>query len=157
MTHEFGHWLGMMHTDQSPDCSPGVAKTGIMRATLNGNQNPQGLSDQDKCQFMKLYCPSITSVKWDEVVSPVPGVSGLLLQTVNGIGVIQNVDCEVRTVLAYTTDGRNLGQLKSNYDPGSKKLDIDFSSVPDGALVLVFDCAGKQQPIQRLFLIQRVN
>ncbi|MCX6141108.1 MAG: hypothetical protein NTX15_09825 [Candidatus Kapabacteria bacterium] len=157
MLHELGHWLGLFHPDETPDCAPGVVKTGIMKKSVFGNENPNELSDQDKCAFMKLYCPTLTSVEWDEIVNDDPNVGGLLLHISDDIGIIRNVECDVNSVSAFDIQGRNLGDMKFAFDASSKRLEIDFHNVSNGPVLVEFNCSGRQAPIRRLFLVQRVN
>lgn len=145
----------MMHTDQNPDCFPGQPKTGIMRAALNGNQNPQGLSDQDKCQFMKLYCPTLTSVEWEDVREARDNAPGLLLQLSGNTGTIIGVDCEIASVQAYDIEGRDLGNVRFDSNPVGKRLTLDFGSIADGAIILTFTCSDRREIVRRLFMIQR--
>jgi len=155
LAHEVGHWLGMRHTDELPDCEPGVTKTGIMQANTVVNKAPRTLSDQDKCQFMQLYCPLKTSVTWEEISAPTNSSKSLLLELDGGYGVIRGVDCEIISVRAYTTDGRNVGLLPFKSEPSDRSLTIDCNSLVDGVIVLVFDCSNRKEPFQRIVLIHR--
>lgn len=90
ITHEIGHWAGLIHPDaENPPnntlrCDKtGAPSRGIMTSTTTSGTNPKGISDQDKCQFMRLYCPTITSI--DQEVKLIAAKDELMVCITSGV------------------------------------------------------------------------
>lgn len=155
LTHEVGYWLGMRHTDEAPFCYPGTSKTGIMTARTPANRDPRELSDQDKCQFMKLYCPLTTSVTWEDVIRPSTEKNVLVLRAHGGTATVTGVTCEQSSIRAFTVDGRALGMLASYFDPTERILSIDVRSIESGVVALVLSCKDTSTVLRRMFFIDQ--
>ena len=54
-----------------------------MTSTTTSGTNPKGISDQDKCQFMRLYCPTITSI--DQEVKLIAAKDELMVCITSGV------------------------------------------------------------------------
>lgn len=157
VTHEFGHWVGMRHPDATPDCAPGVTKTGIMIRNTTANRAPRRLSEEDKCQFMKLYCPTLTSVRWESVANPNPNDQGVELRLTGQWANIDNVDCDITSVVIYDLEGRVIGNPQVQKEMSGKQVRIDFGAVANGPVMVVFYCSGSCSTVRRTFLIVRDN
>lgn len=157
VTHEFGHWLGMRHLDDTPDCSPGVTKHGIMIKNTTANRDPRSLSDQDKCQFMKLYCPVLTTVPWEDVINPKRNDCAIPLRMTGRWATISDIDCDVTAVVVVDLEGRVLHNPQIILEQRSKQLHIDFGTVASGPIMVLFQCTGNRSPVHRTFLVIRDN
>lgn len=65
IAHELGHALGFDHHDDSNGNStcPPFVNSGLMNTATKANTPRIGLQQDDKCQFVSLYCPNLLSIE----------------------------------------------------------------------------------------------
>lgn len=144
LTHEIGHWAGMMHPDNDNPpaytlrCNPvGAPSTGLMTSTTSSGTDPKGLSDADKCQFMRLYCPTITGI--EEEVRLI-AASGEQMTIVTGDLYHWNVGgCASDALRAWNIQGEELAAPP--FTRGSDgRLTLYCHTLPRGVIVLSLTC-----------------
>ncbi len=144
ITHEIGHWAGLLHpdADNPPNftlrCDPiGAPSTGLMTSNLASDKPPKGLSDQDKCQFMRLYCPTITSVHEE--------VRHFVAERTTAAIVVRDHytwnagPCEKNVLRAWNLNGEELPIPHFRSDVNGF-VTIFCSELPKGVIVLSMTC-----------------
>lgn len=93
LAHEIAHLYGLDHYQE---CKPYTgASTGIMNETISADLPLQGLTDDDKCMFARLYCNAVHVEDSDSLFSkiqvktyPTPTQNTLNIEfTINGVAV----------------------------------------------------------------------
>lgn len=153
LLHEMGHWFGLEHPDEPPACYPQGQVDGVMHSVMQPNVPPKALTMQDKCQFMKLYCSTLTSIPWNDIREQQLTQEKFAVSKASGQVSILHFDCDRAAVDAHSIDGRYLGSLPCHLEPATRKLNIDISGLSYGTVVLTFVCGDRDEIMRKLFVL----
>jgi hypothetical protein len=144
LTHELGHWAGMMHPDaENPPnytllCDPvGAPSTGLMTSSTSSGTEPKGLSDQDKCQFMRLYCPTITGI--EEEIRLVYATRKIVVVSIRDVYRWKVDGCDGSVLRAWSVSGEEIQHpVYSHVSDGY--INVYCHTMPRGVFVLSLTC-----------------
>ncbi len=160
MEHEIGHWLGLMHPESGPpngnstyacpNCytnNPYVTPaqkynpSGFWTVMAQGNniQNDTALllTNEDSCQFKKLYCEEDVSVKlapqrdnwFNPEVFPNPSNGGMTLT-------FTSIAPSLTQIAVYDVLGNEVKEVCNGYmNPGPYSIPLGTESLPSGNYV----------------------
>ncbi|MFZ1572690.1 MAG: T9SS type A sorting domain-containing protein [Chlorobiota bacterium] len=144
--HELGHYLGFLHFDENEetgrvykcksDTSVGVMNDG---GSAYPNSPRLGLTNDDKCRFMKLYCPEKTSGVQNKLevsknclkdIYPNPTSKSLKIP-------FELNKSELVKMCITNLKGKILNQVfKEELTQGKYTLDLDIADYPNGIYFL---------------------
>lgn len=137
--HELGHWAGLEHND---DCTGG--SDGVMNALTINNTRRTKLTQDDKCSFAKLYCPTIVGVNEHMAdknkssgVSPNPSTDMVK------ITVSENCLHGDAELMLYDLLGNLV--IKRSIDMGNESVEFDTSQLENGVFTYVIRSKGCSQ------------
>lgn len=150
LAHEIGHLFGLAdyRRNEQTRCPPDIS-FGIMEGFvgdgyyLNYNQGRKGLSQDDKCAFMKLMCPKLLPVE-EEIASrndkiyPNPATSKTSI----------NFYCERNGRVNFTLVnqlGQKIQNFERAYSEGEHTMVFDISDFPPGVYFCIIEFVGKKE------------
>lgn len=129
LQHELGHMYGLQHFDEH--CIS-EGNTGQMKSVRYANQPYSGLSNDDKCAFMKLYCNNLVSVQENQTSSNVRNFPN---PAINELNIEFNVKSSFENVsiLCYDVYGKYLGTFYNKVvNKGVHNTQINLSGFVKG-------------------------
>ncbi len=127
--------MGLYHHDDGVICDK--TNTGLMNAYVISYRKYSDLTDDDKCQYMKLYCPTkiVTSVDNEEIkvikdvnLFPNPAKNSVVLEVASQFF---NSDFDLYIIDQIGVKQNNIKFIK--FDKSDKfYIDIDVSSLLPG-------------------------
>lgn len=130
IAHEIGHLYGLSHFDKFCTTEGNV---GIMHSELKPNKPKKGLSNDDKCAFMKLYCNNLTPVE------EVQNINEKIRNYPNPTSNIINIEFGIETlnkkviINIYDIFGNYLGEFyNKQLNKSTNETQIDISSLLKG-------------------------
>lgn len=128
--HELGHWMGIEHPDNGPPdfaayCQPPVRNIGntAMRSKSFANSQPIQLSMEDKCAFMKLYCPQLTGVLLYEANLIVKSGKAIIVENSLSLCDLYQIDPQM-AVSIWSINGDYLETISIGNDNGNCNLQL---------------------------------
>ncbi len=160
MEHEIGHWLGLMHPESGPpngsatyactNCytnNPYITKSktvnpaGFWTVMAQGLNFPGDtallLTNEDSCQFKKLYCPADVSVKlgtqtndwFHPEIFPNPSSGGMTLT-------FNIISQSFTQISIYDLLGKKIKEVLSDYsEEGPQSISLGTETLPSGNYV----------------------
>ncbi len=130
LTHEIGHMYGLMHFDEFCTSEGNV---GIMDSKVTANIPKEGLSNDDKCAFMKLYCNTLVpvndyTVMTNEVTSfPNP------INTRFNVKFAVRGDNKIVKIQIFNVSGKYINEVyNDNLSNGIHTIPLNISYLSDG-------------------------
>lgn len=163
--HEIGHWLGLHHPEGDAgkgdyylchncytanplyaitgDYNPDGYKTVMAQNNVEVNTPTFNLTDEDKCQFQQLYCPS--NIDWADCPA---GVKGVTLNNAPSPEIYPNPTtggCQLKyevsdrslvQIAIYDLLGNRVRLVSSDYEEsGNRTIPLGTESLPSGQYV----------------------
>jgi hypothetical protein len=137
--HELGHWLGFDHPgsldENGEPCNEDAdaVDESIMGTPLASGQE-EGLTEHDKCMYMKLYCCDASTSVEEGYIEPINfSVAPNPASDILTITLAQNIHPLGYSARLVDINGRNVLQTELQV---SSSWRIDVSTVPIGVYVL---------------------